>query len=414
MLPSFELVEPRSLTEALDALKAGGQPFAGGTNLIPDLRSGKGPAGPFVSLASLEGLRGITLDGDVVIMGACTTMSDILNTTDMRRWAPGLVAQAEVFAGHMVRNAATVGGNICYGSPSADVVPPLLALDADVVMAGPGGEHTMALERFLLDYKKTALKPGELVTAVRWQVPPENETHLFYKLGRRKGDAITVTGVAVALAAEQGRCIRARIALGSVAPTVFRAREAERFLEGQVVMPSLIDVAGRQAAAMCKADQRSARQRRLSPPYRLRLDPTPADPGLGTRRRTCCREAAMTDTRTITLTVNGRVHEVAVPAHRTLLELLRELGHVDVKCGCEKGDCGACAVLLDGVAVDSCLTLGRLADDCAITTVAGLGSSDNPHPLQTAFIEHGAVQCGYCIPGMIVARPGADRRTSRP
>lgn len=111
----------------------------------------------------------------------------------------------------------------------------------------------------------------------------------------------------------------------------------------------------------------------------------------------------MSDTRTITLTVNGRVHDVAVPSHRTLLELLRELGHVDVKCGCEKGDCGACAVLLDGVAVDSCLTLGRLADGCAITTVAGLGSTEDPHPLQTAFIEHGAVQCGYCIPGMIVA-----------
>ncbi len=111
----------------------------------------------------------------------------------------------------------------------------------------------------------------------------------------------------------------------------------------------------------------------------------------------------MTDMRTITLTVNGRFHEVAVPAHRTLLELLRELGHVDVKCGCEKGDCGACAVLLDGVAVDSCLTLSRLADGCAITTVAGLGNTENPHPLQTAFIEHGAVQCGYCIPGMIIA-----------
>lgn len=251
MLPGFDLVEPRTLTEALDALAAGAFPYAGGTNLIPDLRSGKGPVGPFVSLAALDELRGLSLDGEIVTMGARTTMSDILNTPEMRQWAPSLVAQAGVFAGHMVRNAATVGGNICYGSPSADVVPPLLALDAEVIIAGSDGERTMALERFLLDYKRTALQPGELLTAVRWQVPSENETHLFYKLGRRKGDAITVTGVAVAMAAEQGRCTRARIALGSVAPTVIRAREAERFLEGQVVLPSLIDVAGRQAAAMC-------------------------------------------------------------------------------------------------------------------------------------------------------------------
>jgi len=111
----------------------------------------------------------------------------------------------------------------------------------------------------------------------------------------------------------------------------------------------------------------------------------------------------MTEERMISLTVNGRRHQVAAPAHRTLLELLRELGHVDVKCGCEKGDCGACAVLVDGVAVDSCLTLARLADGSTVTTVAGLGTSAKPHPLQTAFIEEGAVQCGYCIPGMIIA-----------
>ena len=111
----------------------------------------------------------------------------------------------------------------------------------------------------------------------------------------------------------------------------------------------------------------------------------------------------MTGDRTITLRVNGKSENVSVPPHRTLLEALRLLGHVDVKCGCGKGDCGACAVLVDGLAVDSCLTLAWTSEGKEITTVAGLGSTEAPHPLQKAFMDGGAVQCGYCTPGMIIA-----------
>ena len=105
----------------------------------------------------------------------------------------------------------------------------------------------------------------------------------------------------------------------------------------------------------------------------------------------------------VNLTVNGRPETLRVPAHRTLLEALREAGHVEVKRGCEKGDCGACAVLVDGVALDSCLMLAATCEGRAITTIRGLGDADNPHPLQTAMAEGGGVQCGYCTPGMIIA-----------
>jgi carbon-monoxide dehydrogenase small subunit len=93
---------------------------------------------------------------------------------------------------------------------------------------------------------------------------------------------------------------------------------------------------------------------------------------------------------------------------------LRELGYFDVKCGCEKGDCGACAVLLDGEAVDSCLTLAWTAEGRAITTVAGLGSAEKPHPLQDAFARNGGVQCGYCTPGFIIAAASLLRETPKP
>jgi carbon-monoxide dehydrogenase small subunit len=118
--------------------------------------------------------------------------------------------------------------------------------------------------------------------------------------------------------------------------------------------------------------------------------------------------------RVITLTVNGRKHESALQPNATLLQTLRGLGYTDVKNGCEKGDCGACAILLDGKAVNSCLVLAWQADGAEIVTNAGLGTLDDPHPLQEAFADSGAAQCGYCTPGMIVSAKALLDRNPRP
>jgi CO/xanthine dehydrogenase FAD-binding subunit len=257
MLPAFELLEPPSLEDALKALAdGGGRPMAGGTNLLPDLRARVDSTDRFVDLLGIEELCGIDRGNGRVRMGAGTTLTDILRDPGLRQAAPSLVAAAEVFAGLMVRNAATVGGNICYASPSADLVPPLLSLDAEVTLASQGGERSLPLDGFFLDYKKTVLRAGEVLTAVSWAPPEPGAANLFYKLGRRKGDAITVTGVAVTLAAggaaEGNRCTKARIALGSVAPTVFRAKDAEAMLEGEVLTAESIEAAARAAAEACR------------------------------------------------------------------------------------------------------------------------------------------------------------------
>jgi carbon-monoxide dehydrogenase small subunit len=123
----------------------------------------------------------------------------------------------------------------------------------------------------------------------------------------------------------------------------------------------------------------------------------------------------------VEIVLNGTRTRVTVEPHETLLGVLRQrLAATEVKSGCERGDCGACAVILDGKAVNSCLTLAVQADGGSVTTVRGLGSPDAPHPLQAAFIEHGAAQCGICIPGMLVslhgfltAHPTATRREIR-
>jgi carbon-monoxide dehydrogenase small subunit len=122
----------------------------------------------------------------------------------------------------------------------------------------------------------------------------------------------------------------------------------------------------------------------------------------------------------VTLNVNGCVHHVALAPNVTLLTALRDLGYTDVKCGCEKGDCGACAVLLAmpgaerAEPVNSCLVLAWQADGAGITTVAGLGTADRPHPLQAAFADAGAIQCGYCSPGFIIAAKALLDRNPHP
>ncbi len=105
----------------------------------------------------------------------------------------------------------------------------------------------------------------------------------------------------------------------------------------------------------------------------------------------------------ISFTVNGQEVNAEAPAHTSLLYLLRDLGFTEVKNGCEAGDCGACTILLDGLAMNACCALGVQAEGREITTVKGIGTVDNLHPIQVKFIEHGAIQCGFCTPGMIVA-----------
>lgn len=110
------------------------------------------------------------------------------------------------------------------------------------------------------------------------------------------------------------------------------------------------------------------------------------------------------ESKIVSLTVNGRPHQVALPPNITLLRALREVLHyTEVKNGCEKGDCGACTVILNGQAVNSCLVLAWQADGGEILTVAGLGTTSNPHPIQAAFADTGAAQCGFCTPGMVLS-----------
>ncbi len=253
MFATFDLDRPSDLTGALALLKTkGAVALAGGTNLVVDLRAGREHPRRVVSLDRLETLRGIRQAGGKIAIGGRTTVTDLLRSPLIAKTAPALLESANQFAGQMVRNTATVAGNIACGSPAADLVPPLFVLDAELTLVSARGRRTVPIGSFFTGYKQDVRRAGELISQISWKAPPSRSCGLFYKLARRKGDAITVVGVAVALTVDKGRCTRARVALGAVAPTVLRAREAEAILEGQPLTPALIEAAAKAAAAAAR------------------------------------------------------------------------------------------------------------------------------------------------------------------
>ncbi|WP_415183065.1 FAD binding domain-containing protein [Phaeovulum sp.] len=254
MYGEFDLSIPETLQEAVAALSSSGKravPLSGGTNVLLDIRSQKLAPDLLVGLGSVAGLRGISVGDGRMTLGGQTTISDLLASAEIADKAPALLQAARVFAGQMVRNAATVAGNIACGSPAADLVPPLLSLDAEVDLTGKDGTRRVALADFYTGYKTDQRKPDELITAVSWPEPAAGTFGSFYKLARRHGDAITVNGVAVSITLQDGRCTRARIALGSVGPVPMRARKAEALLEGQALTQDKIAAAASAAAAEC-------------------------------------------------------------------------------------------------------------------------------------------------------------------
>jgi CO/xanthine dehydrogenase FAD-binding subunit len=255
MAANFSLEIPADLGEALGLLarRAGGEAtaLAGGTNLIVDIRSRRHRPERVIGLGHVGELKGIERRGRLVSIGGRTTVTELLTSPLIAATAPSLVECARRFAGQMVRNAATVAGNIACGSPAADLVPPLLSLDAEVTLVSTAGTRSVPLDQYFLGYKRDVRRPDELISRVTWPELPAHAVNLFYKLARREGDAITITGVAVTLAATDGRCSHARIALGAVAPVVLRAKRAEALLAGQILTPPIIAAAAAEAVAEC-------------------------------------------------------------------------------------------------------------------------------------------------------------------
>jgi len=253
-LPRFEYRQATSLAQAtmLLAENPAARPLAGGTDLLVDLRERRQSPRILVDIGALPELGGIVAADGGLTIGAGVTVGELLASPLVAERAPALAQAARDFADYLTRNRATLGGNLANASPGADLVIPLLALDARVTLTGAGGDRTLPLDEFLRGPRQTALQVGELVRAL--VLPVAGGRQSFYKLGLKRGGAIAVVSVAtrVELGADDGRCRAAAIALGAVAPRPFRATQAEAALLGQSLSPERIAAAADLAAAAAR------------------------------------------------------------------------------------------------------------------------------------------------------------------
>jgi CO/xanthine dehydrogenase FAD-binding subunit len=240
-LPAFDLLRPATLPEALEMLSAtpNALPVAGGTNLIPDLRKGTHAPSTLVDISGLPELCCIRHKDGHVLIGGGVTIAELLDDPMIVQDAPVLGEMARSFANALIRNRATIGGNLVNAAPCCDSAPALLALDAEVELSSAVGTRRLRLAEFLVDAFTTERRPNELLTCVRVPIPSERSYGGFAKMGLRKISCMAKIDVAVQVTVNgEMQCTSARIALGAVAPSALRAEEAEATLAGQVLIAS--------------------------------------------------------------------------------------------------------------------------------------------------------------------------------
>jgi len=424
-------LRPTSLKEALTLLAREGdraRVIAGGTDVMVELQRGVKPTNRLIDVSGLGAELGAiweTEDGRSYALGALATHNAVLAASGFRHDMLPLVQACLEVGAPQIRTRATIAGNIVTASPANDTIPALYALGAEVELVDLSGTRMLPIEEFCTGFRTTALRPGELIRSIRLPKPESERRGIFLKLGLRRAQAIAVLNVAVVLDFAGSRVTRARIALGCVAPTIVRAREAEKALVGSSLERAARENAGRSAAEMVQPidDVRgSAEYRRhmvavlVERALERIADGTEAEgfPETPILLATAAhRSEPKAFSGTIEATINGRPRRLENAAHKSLLDALREnAGLTGAKEGCAEGECGACTVWLDGQAVMSCLVPAPQAHGAEITTIEGLANGSDLHPLQRAFVERGAVQCGFCIPGMLMA--GAKLLDERP
>jgi carbon-monoxide dehydrogenase medium subunit len=396
--------------------------IAGGTDILLELERGQRPnVDVLIDISRLPGLDTIERRGDTVRLGALVTHNHVVADELLIERALPLAQACWEVGAPQIRNRATVAGNLITGSPANDTITPMRALGASVVLASVRGERTIPLAAFYTGLRRTVMQPDELLTAVEFPLLAANERGVFLKLGLRRAQAISVVNCAVILAFDGSTISRAAVALGSVAPTIIDIPEAESYLVGR----SLDEMTMREAAQIAASIPKPIDDVRATAAYRtemirvlvlraLRMLSSGAEAagyphappllwGAQQGRASLASMSEHTSSEPIVTTVNGVTRQIETGQHKTLLDFLREdVGLTGTKEGCAEGECGACTVFLDGAAVMACMVAAPRAHGAEIVTVEGLANGDL-HPIQQAFVEHGAVQCGYCTPGLLMA-----------
>ena len=426
-----------SVEDALDLLslnKENARIVAGGTDLVLEIeRHVRTGITTLIDISRVKGLNQIELDeSENIHLGPLVTHNDCVASKLLYERAFPLVYASWQVGSPQIRNRGTIAGNLITASPANDTITPLMAMGASVTLRSKRRERIVPLSEFYLGVRKTVMEPDEMLVDISFPALRKNQRGTFYKMSLRRAQAISVVNAAVLLTfvddnpngEPSNEVESAAITLGAVAPRIIHAEEAEEVLTGSQLDEELINVVGKlaQKAATPIDDVRSSavyRKEMVKVTVERCLEAIwkgderqtfPTQPPLLWGDKISAHWQIVSDTVShesnskIKTNINGKDYEFTSVQNKTLLHLLREdAGLIGPKEGCSEGECGACTVYLDGVAVMSCLVPAARAHGAEIVTIEGIGGDNHLTKVQQAFVEEGAVQCGYCTPGFIMS-----------
>jgi carbon-monoxide dehydrogenase medium subunit len=399
---------------------------AGATDLILELEHGnRSGIETLIDITRIPGLDRISLDEDGILhLGPLVTHNHAATSKLLREKAYPLARASWEVGAPQIRNRGSVAGNLITASPANDTITPLMALDAWVVLRSTRRERKVRLQDFYTGVRKTVLQADEMLVDIAFKGLDANQRGTFVKVALRRAQAISVINLAIILSMDSDSVTirQATLTLGAVAPTIIHAAEAETYLTGKKLTGDVIA----QAAELARQAARPIDDIRSSADYRREMVRVFTARGLKSLRdgqeqagmpehpitlmgayqtSTGFTDTAHTAESSIIRTnINGKDYSFESGFKKTLLRLLREdAGLIGTKEGCAEGECGACTVFLDGMAVMACMVPAPRAHGAKIVTVEGLADGEKLHPVQQAFIEDGAVQCGYCTPGFLMS-----------
>lgn len=413
-----------SIEEAISALaevEEKGRIIAGGTDLILEIERGvRKNIETLIDITKIPGLDEITEDDQGVIhIGPLVTHNHVVASHLIREKAFALLQACWEVGSPQIRNRGTIAGNLVTASPANDAISPLMALDAKVLLTSIRGKRVLPLADFYRGVRKTAMAADEILTDIFFKAPSKDHESYFIKTALRKAQAISVINISVLLELKGNLVEEVQITLGSAAPTIIHAKEAEVFLFEKALTDGNIE----EAATLTSQAARTISDLRGSADYRnymvgviakraltairdgVNKDQIPCDPILlmGSGIHSILPKEPWTG-KEIHTWINGREYRFTTGFDKTLLNLIREeAGLTGTKEGCTEGECGACTVFLDGRAVMSCLVPAPRAHGSEIITIEGISPQKKLHPIQEAFVEYGAIQCGFCTPGFIMS-----------
>lgn len=416
-----------TIDEALQILSHHGTKariIAGGTDILLELERGlRDDVEVLIDISRIQNQDQILLDEKGFIhLGPLVTHNHCVGSKMIREYAYPLARAAWEVGSPQIRNRGTVAGNLITGSPANDTISPLMALGAVLVLRSLREERVVPLKQFYTGVRKTVLQPDEMLVDIIFPMMNTNQKGIFIKHALRRAQAISVINLSMIVEVVNGIVGNSSITLGAVAPTIIHAEEAEEFLAGKSWTEEKIEIVADLVvkSATPITDLRSSAYYRLEMVRAMSLRalktlftgveeyPMPENPiRLGGRSHSPAvinESIEINDQTGICTRINGTTFKFEHAHRKNLLRLIREDALLTgTKEGCAEGECGACTVFLDGVAVMSCLVPAGRAHNAEITTIEGVGSEEHLHPVQAGMIQAGAVQCGYCTPGFVMS-----------